>query len=102
MADKTLELALRIVAEATGKQNIEQLVTELKNIEQSADAANPAADKLSESLNQTDTSAKQTSQTKLDSEGHEGCRKISHQIVTTKIHASRNRPTAEDPENRIQ
>jgi len=63
MADKTLELALRIVAEATGKQNIEQLVTELKNIEQSADAANPAADKLSESLNQTDTSAKQTSQT---------------------------------------
>lgn len=63
MADKTLELALRIVAEATGKQNIEQLVTELKNIEQSADAANPAADKLSESLDQTDTSAKKTSQT---------------------------------------
>ncbi|MGR3981764.1 tape measure protein [Pseudoalteromonas sp. 1181_04] len=63
MADKNLELALRIVAEATGKQNIEQLVTELKNIEQSADAANPAADKLSESLDQTDNSAKKTSQT---------------------------------------
>lgn len=63
MADKTLELALRIVAEATGKQNIEQLVTELKNIEQSADAANPAADKLSESLDQTDSSAKKTSTT---------------------------------------
>ncbi|MDN3377188.1 MULTISPECIES: tape measure protein [unclassified Pseudoalteromonas] len=63
MADKTLELALRVVAEATGKQNIEQLVTELKNIEQSADAANPAADKLSESLDQTDNSAKKTSTT---------------------------------------
>ncbi|TGE76026.1 phage tail tape measure protein [Pseudoalteromonas sp. KS88] len=63
MADKTLELALRIVAEATGKQNIEQLVQELRNIEQSADAANPAADKLSESLDQTDNSAKKTSQT---------------------------------------
>ncbi|TMN67294.1 phage tail tape measure protein [Pseudoalteromonas sp. S1727] len=63
MADKTLELALRVVAEATGKQNIEQLVQELRNIEQSADAANPAADKLSESLDQTDTSAKKTSQT---------------------------------------
>ncbi|WP_304635541.1 tape measure protein [Pseudoalteromonas sp.] len=63
MADKTLELALRIVAEATGKQNIEQLVQELKNIEQSADAANPAADKLSESLDQTDNSAKKTSAT---------------------------------------
>ncbi|MBB1386569.1 tape measure protein [Pseudoalteromonas sp. SG45-5] len=63
MADKTLELALRVVAEATGKQNIEQLVQELRNIEQSADAANPAADKLSESLDQTDNSAKKTSQT---------------------------------------
>lgn len=50
MADKTLELALRIVAEATGKQNIEQLVTELKNIEKSADAANPATQKLSEQI----------------------------------------------------
>ncbi|MCK8106189.1 tape measure protein [Pseudoalteromonas sp. 2CM41L] len=63
MANKTLELALRIVAEATGKQNIEQLVTELKNIEQSADAANPAAKNLSDSLDKTDTSAKQTGQT---------------------------------------
>nr|WP_259395882.1 tape measure protein [Pseudoalteromonas sp. SR45-5] len=63
MANKTLELALRIVAEATGKQNIEQLVTELENIEQSADAANPAAKSLSESLDKTDNSAKQTGQT---------------------------------------
>lgn len=63
MANKTLELALRIVAEATGKQNIEQLVTELENIEQSADAANPAAKNLSDSLDKTDTSAKQTGQT---------------------------------------
>lgn len=63
MANKTLELALRIVAEATGKQNIEQLVTELENIEQSADAANPAAKSLSDSLDKTDISAKQTGQT---------------------------------------
>ena len=63
MADKTLELALRIVAEATGKQNIEQLVQELRNIEQSADAANPATKSLSDTLDKTENSAKQTSQT---------------------------------------
>ncbi|MEI8642735.1 tape measure protein [Pseudoalteromonas sp. Hal040] len=50
MANKTLELALRIVAEATGKQNIEQLVNELRDVEQSADAANPAAGKLADQL----------------------------------------------------
>ncbi|WKD23719.1 tape measure protein [Pseudoalteromonas sp. KG3] len=58
MADKTLELALRIVAEATGKQNIEQLVQELKNIEQSADAANPATKNLSDLLNELEQRAK--------------------------------------------
>ncbi|MDK1288491.1 tape measure protein [Pseudoalteromonas umbrosa] len=61
MADKTLELALRIVAEATGKQHIEQLVTELRNIEQSADAANPAAQSLGDNLDNTTQSAQQTS-----------------------------------------
>ena len=63
MADKTLELALRIVAEATGKQNIEQLVLELRNIEKSAGAANPAADELSESLDQAEKTARKTSTT---------------------------------------
>lgn len=50
MADKNLELALRIVAEATGKQNLTALVNELRDIEQSADAANPAAGKLATEL----------------------------------------------------
>tara|TARA_Y100000034_G_scaffold134988_1_gene205168 strand:- start:5815 stop:9507 length:3693 start_codon:yes stop_codon:yes gene_type:complete len=58
MADKNLELALRIVAEATGKQNIEQLVTVLRNIEQTAETANPAADKLSEQLDKVAEHAK--------------------------------------------
>ena len=58
MADKNLELALRIVAEATGKQNIEQLVQELRNIEQSADAANPATKNLSDLLNELEQRAK--------------------------------------------
>ncbi|MBD1584762.1 tape measure protein [Pseudoalteromonas sp. S16_S37] len=57
MANKTLELALRVVAEATGKQNIEQLVAELRNIEQSAERANPATEKLSEQIDGVATSA---------------------------------------------
>ncbi|WP_010604396.1 tape measure protein [Pseudoalteromonas maricaloris] len=62
MANKTLELALRIVAEATGKQNLEQLVAELRRIEQSADDAAPATDQLSQNLDETAQAAKQTSQ----------------------------------------
>ncbi|PCK29492.1 tape measure protein [Pseudoalteromonas piscicida] len=61
MADKTLQLALRIVAEATGKQNLEQLVAELRNIEQSADDAAPATDQLGHNLDETAQAAKQTS-----------------------------------------
>ncbi|MCG9722110.1 tape measure protein [Shewanella sp. Isolate7] len=50
MADKTLELALRIVAEATGKQHIEALVDELKRIGLESDVANPKAAKLANEL----------------------------------------------------
>ncbi|QYK02800.1 tape measure protein [Shewanella psychrotolerans] len=50
MADKTLELALRIVAEATGKQHIEALVDELKRIGQESDVANPKAAALATEL----------------------------------------------------
>ncbi|WP_440053376.1 tape measure protein [Pseudoalteromonas sp. T1lg65] len=57
MANKTLELALRVVAETTGKQNIEQLVAELRNIEQSAERANPATEKLSKQIDGVATSA---------------------------------------------
>ncbi|CAM4177324.1 tape measure protein [Pseudoalteromonas byunsanensis] len=57
MANKTLELALRVVAEATGKQNIEQLVAELRNIEQSAERANPATEQLSYELTNTTQTA---------------------------------------------
>ncbi|WP_254606043.1 hypothetical protein [Pseudoalteromonas sp. JC28] len=63
MANKTLELALRIVAEATGKQNLEQLVAELRNIEQSADDAAPATDQLGQNLDETAQAAKQTART---------------------------------------
>lgn len=50
MADKTLELALRIVAEATGKQHIQALVDELKRIGQESDVANPKAAALATEL----------------------------------------------------
>ncbi|WP_462171087.1 tape measure protein [Pseudoalteromonas xiamenensis] len=60
MANKTLELALRIVAEATGKQNIEQLVAELRRIEESAESANPATEQLAKQLDNTGDSAERT------------------------------------------
>ncbi|MGI2152258.1 tape measure protein [Shewanella oncorhynchi] len=50
MADKTLELALRIVAEATGKQHIAALVDELKRIGTESDAANPKTQALADEL----------------------------------------------------
>lgn len=52
MANKTLELALRVVAEATGKQNLTELIGELRGIASSADEANPAAAKLANELDQ--------------------------------------------------
>ncbi|UCX05424.1 tape measure protein [Shewanella glacialimarina] len=50
MADKTLELALRIVAEATGKQHIAALVDELKRIGVESDVANPKTQALADEL----------------------------------------------------
>ncbi|MDR8523479.1 tape measure protein [Shewanella fidelis] len=50
MADKTLELALRIVAESTGKQDIQALVNELTRIGQESDVANPKAAALATEL----------------------------------------------------
>lgn len=50
MADKTLELALRIVAEATGKQHIAALVDELKRIGAESDAANPKTQALADEI----------------------------------------------------
>lgn len=50
MADKTLELALRIVAEATGKQHIAALVDELKRIGAESDAANPRTQALADEI----------------------------------------------------
>ncbi|TMP27207.1 phage tail tape measure protein [Pseudoalteromonas rubra] len=61
MADKTLQLALRVVAEATGKQNIEQLVTELRHIEQTAENAAPATEQLASQFDSAATSATKTS-----------------------------------------
>ena len=50
MSNKSLELALRIVAEATGKQSIEALVDELKRIGDTSDSVNPKAAELSREL----------------------------------------------------
>lgn len=50
MADKTLELALRIVAEATGKQHIAALVDELKRIGAESDAVNPKTQALADEI----------------------------------------------------
>ncbi|MGK4302773.1 tape measure protein [Shewanella xiamenensis] len=50
MADKTLELALRIVAEATGKQHIAALVDELKRIGAESDVANPKTQALADEI----------------------------------------------------
>ncbi|AYV12992.1 tape measure protein [Shewanella algae] len=50
MSNKTLELALRIVAEATGKQSIEALVEELKRIGDASDSVNPKAAELAREL----------------------------------------------------
>jgi tape measure domain-containing protein len=50
MSNKTLELALRIVAEATGKQSIEALVEELKRIGEASDSVNPKATELAREL----------------------------------------------------
>ncbi|MCL1048465.1 tape measure protein [Shewanella abyssi] len=50
MADKTLELALRIVAESTGKQDIQALVDELTRVGQESDVANPKAAALASEL----------------------------------------------------
>ncbi|MCF2910799.1 tape measure protein [Pseudoalteromonas sp. DL2-H2.2] len=66
MANKTLQLALRVVAEATGKQNIEQLVTELRHIEQTAESAAPATEQLASQFDNATTSATKTSATAGD------------------------------------
>ncbi|WP_065204247.1 tape measure protein [Shewanella woodyi] len=50
MADKSLELALRIVAEATGKQDIQALTDELQRIGQESDEVNPKAAALANEL----------------------------------------------------
>jgi hypothetical protein len=50
MTDKTLALALRIVAEATGKQEIAALVDELARIGTESDEANPKAQALAHEL----------------------------------------------------
>ena len=52
MADKTLELALRIVAEATGKKDINALVEELARVGSESDEAQPKASALAQELDQ--------------------------------------------------
>tara|TARA_R110002033_G_scaffold124195_1_gene166313 strand:- start:537 stop:4484 length:3948 start_codon:yes stop_codon:yes gene_type:complete len=65
MADKTLELALRIVAEATGKQHIAALVDELKRIGVESDVANPKTQALADELDGV-SDASQTGANQVD------------------------------------
>ncbi|MCH4295568.1 tape measure protein [Shewanella sp. 3B26] len=52
MSNTSLELALRIVAEATGKQSIEALVAELLRVGETSDSVNPKAKALANEIDE--------------------------------------------------
>ena len=89
MANKELELALRIVAEATGKQHIEQLVDELRRISDESDTANPKTKALSQGIDEL-TQSSQTSSTQAGALANELEQLANQQDLINSFKRSRN------------